>query len=429
MLAVGTALFLGARSLRLLPPWRPRAVPWNGPEVILAFLAFWGWPALWYHVLGALGWRTGPPGLDLLRSQLLAFPCVVATILLLCRSASGTRPADLGLTVGRVGPDLLAAVIGAAVLTPLANLLNIAAAQLLSEAEPHPLQRLAEGSASPAVWVMLVASATVAAPVMEELLFRGLLLGWLEKQPSYGPVVLGLALAFALTHGWTRERSVGEKETWYKRQDAAEQEFTGTLRALGEGAERHYELTVEGKPEVHRVSPGPEEDLLTPFDGRQVHLVGKVVGEAVWPGRITVLDPPWPERPAPVVFVLLMVPGYFVFPWLVRRWLPDAAAARAVYAGALLFGAIHGAWPSGVPLFVLGLGLGFLAVRTRSLVGPIVLHGLFNGVACVLLALGYGEPTPPPTPEKGSPTTSALLRPPPSSTSTAVPGSWCPRRR
>src|SRR5204863_5493474 len=140
--------------------------------------------------------------------------------------------------------------------------------------------------------------------------------------------------------------------------------------AVGEGAERHHELTEDGKPEVHPVYPGPGEDLLAPFDGRKVHLTGKVVDGAVWPGRVTVLDPPWPERPAPVVFVLLMVPGCAAFPWLVRRWLPDAAA-RAVYASALLFGAVHGAWPSGVPLFVLGLGLGFLAVRSRSLVGPI----------------------------------------------------------
>jgi membrane protease YdiL (CAAX protease family) len=38
-----------------------------------------------------------------------------------------------------------------------------------------------------------------------------------------------------------------------------------------------------------------------------------------------------------------------------------------------------------VPLFVLGLALGTLAARTGSLVGPMVLHGLFNGVTCVVL--------------------------------------------
>src|SRR5205823_5542904 len=34
------------------------------------------------------------------------------------------------------------------------------------------------------------------------------------------------------------------------------------------------------------------------------------------------------------------------------------------------------------PLFVLALGLGWLAWRTQSLIGPMVLHSLFNGIAC-----------------------------------------------
>lgn len=53
----------------------------------------------------------------------------------------------------------------------------------------------------------------------------------------------------------------------------------------------------------------------------------------------------------------------------------------AVFGTALLFGMLHvGVWPTPIPLFVLGLGLGWLAWRTQSLVGPIVLHALFNAV-------------------------------------------------
>jgi len=43
------------------------------------------------------------------------------------------------------------------------------------------------------------------------------------------------------------------------------------------------------------------------------------------------------------------------------------------------------AWLSPVALFVLALGLGWLAYRMRSLAGPIVLHGLFNAVSCAPL--------------------------------------------
>jgi membrane protease YdiL (CAAX protease family) len=58
----------------------------------------------------------------------------------------------------------------------------------------------------------------------------------------------------------------------------------------------------------------------------------------------------------------------------------------AIYATALLFANAHASvWPSPVPLFFLGLVLAWLAVRTQSLVGPMVLHCLFNGVACATL--------------------------------------------
>jgi membrane protease YdiL (CAAX protease family) len=38
-------------------------------------------------------------------------------------------------------------------------------------------------------------------------------------------------------------------------------------------------------------------------------------------------------------------------------------------------------------LFFLGLVLGWLAWRTRSLVASITLHAAFNGAACVLLVV------------------------------------------
>jgi membrane protease YdiL (CAAX protease family) len=37
---------------------------------------------------------------------------------------------------------------------------------------------------------------------------------------------------------------------------------------------------------------------------------------------------------------------------------------------------------------VLAVGLGYLYLRTRSLVGPVVVHGLFNAVSAVYLLIG-----------------------------------------
>jgi membrane protease YdiL (CAAX protease family) len=81
----------------------------------------------------------------------------------------------------------------------------------------------------------------------------------------------------------------------------------------------------------------------------------------------------------PIMVLLTLVPVYLV---LARRSRP----AGGLFATSVLFAWIHvSVWPSPIALVWLGLGLGWLAQRTRSLAGPIVLHALFNGVACLML--------------------------------------------
>jgi membrane protease YdiL (CAAX protease family) len=84
----------------------------------------------------------------------------------------------------------------------------------------------------------------------------------------------------------------------------------------------------------------------------------------------------------PLVFVLLVGPGYLAFEWLTRRCLPRPGAARGIFAVALLFAMLHSPiWPSPVPIFLLGLALGILAYRTQSLTGCVLAHTLFNAVS------------------------------------------------
>jgi Type II CAAX prenyl endopeptidase Rce1-like len=95
----------------------------------------------------------------------------------------------------------------------------------------------------------------------------------------------------------------------------------------------------------------------------------------------------------PGAFFLVLVPLDF---WArrtgrVRRYLRVRSVqhARAIIASSALFAAVHSqVWPSPVPLFVLALGLGYLYMRTRSLVGPVVVHGMFNAVSAVYLLMG-----------------------------------------
>ena len=57
----------------------------------------------------------------------------------------------------------------------------------LSPAEyAHLLTRLARGQPLPMEWVLIVLASVVVAPILEELLFRGVLQGWSAGRP-WGP--------------------------------------------------------------------------------------------------------------------------------------------------------------------------------------------------------------------------------------------------
>jgi membrane protease YdiL (CAAX protease family) len=89
----------------------------------------------------------------------------------------------------------------------------------------------------------------------------------------------------------------------------------------------------------------------------------------------------------PMLFAVSLLMGWFVIRALMRK---KRRMVGAIYASAALFAVVHShVWPSPVPLFVLGLGLGWLAVRTRGVLVPIIVHGLFNAVS-VLFVLRSG---------------------------------------
>jgi membrane protease YdiL (CAAX protease family) len=89
----------------------------------------------------------------------------------------------------------------------------------------------------------------------------------------------------------------------------------------------------------------------------------------------------------PVLFLLTVGPGYVLFERAAWWWLPRPGAARAIFASSLMFAAAHAnAWPAPIPLFVLALALGWLAYRTQSIIGCVVVHSLFNSVGMLELA-------------------------------------------
>lgn len=81
--------------------------------------------------------------------------------------------------------------------------------------------------------------------------------------------------------------------------------------------------------------------------------------------------------------------------WLEAR-LPGDAGPRAVAVSAALFAAAHpGQGLAFVPLFLLGLVLGWIARQTGSIVACVLLHAAFNAVSVALVLLTT-QPTPAP---------------------------------
>jgi membrane protease YdiL (CAAX protease family) len=215
----------------------PTPVPWTGPEVLLALcLVYVAWPATFSLLLQGAGlyrWVYGPDPvarktsavgvaagitaaraaepvfqrLDSYRKGLwltnVAFPFEALTIPVLLYSLSGTRPYQLGLTGRRLGRNLFVGFIGSLVLIPIVFGVYYLVTVLYrswgtTPTEEHPLTQVAQMGLTPVEWALLVGSAVVAAPVVEELVFRGLLQPWFAKRRGGGAAALLLAFLMAL---------------------------------------------------------------------------------------------------------------------------------------------------------------------------------------------------------------------------------------
>lgn len=380
LLALGVALVLGWRATagrfrRLLPPQRLRAVPWSGVEVWIALLlVLMVWRILVHRFLLRSGFFTAVYGPDfplevpaegagavdpiamarrMLWVTALAFPLEVSSVLCLLALGSRTQMYQLGLTSARLGRNVLLGVLGWLLLVPVVFGLNLVVNLLYLEyaglkPEEHPLTRLAESNPLAIERVLIVFSAVVAAPILEELLFRGVLQRWFIQRPLGGRIALAGAFGVALI-----------ERTQNLEQSLSRNDLIGFIHAV-----------------------------------------------------------------SPAAFVVALTPVYFALERTDRLEMLPRRAATGIFGASLLFAAFHSAvWPSPVSLFVLALGLGWLAYRTQSLVGPIVLHALFNAISCIVLLCPQFDL------EKGKAQTSAASRLAAVSTSTMVPGSQWPRRR
>lgn len=78
-------------------------------------------------------------------------------------------------------------------------------------------------------WVWLLVAATVAGPLAEEVVYRGLLQGWLVRRWGTGVGMAGSAVLFGLAHGWASALPAGVLGLWFAYQVQRDQSLFGAV--------------------------------------------------------------------------------------------------------------------------------------------------------------------------------------------------------
>jgi membrane protease YdiL (CAAX protease family) len=266
----------------------------------------------------------------MLWTSILAFPVQIAAIVGFVR---GLRLPD-PVRVRGWRMNVVAGYLTWLIVTPAAFAVFVLASYIhmrLTDQPPqrHPLTELGE-TVGRREWTLFMLQTVFIAPVLEEWLFRGVLLGWLAQSrippdgiPAQQRSVLVLgAAAFVAT----------------------------------------FLVCVTQRENI------PNAFAADPVRATATYLV---------PGLVMLLLIPASE-------------GLIRMRRLRRHLrLRSDQQVRAIVASSALFASFHAnVWPSPIPLIVLAMALGYLHLRTRSLVGPIVVHGLFNAVSATYLLIG-----------------------------------------
>jgi membrane protease YdiL (CAAX protease family) len=180
------------RSGRGLAPFEARRpVPWSAIDLVLIVLAFYLFHSLGHIVLReAFGIRL-PENVrdvadkDLVPLQLMSGAATLLTVLLgagLAVLRAGATSRDLGLSMSRLRNDLrLGAIAFVAVAAPIYGLQGLLVYFFPAQ---HPLIDLLRDRPDAQLFVIVGLSVALVAPFCEEMFFRVLLQGWLEKLVS-----------------------------------------------------------------------------------------------------------------------------------------------------------------------------------------------------------------------------------------------------
>ena len=360
-------------------PWRQWLPPWSGRHVLWCFFLYLFVPmSLYALVNGTLGTRN----LELddrgkILITILAYLIVAGLWLLLLLRTSETQLFQLGIHSHRWPQAVLSGRLFWIVLTPVVlgvHFLTLYLTDRLGGTTPesHPLTRMMEGSQQSSQWILLVMSALVVVPFVEELFFRNLLQRLITRYKWSAHLTLVGCLCLILTV------QTEPGNIWFLK--------LGFWLVLLPAYVMLPGLLPRGKsgyliwqPPVIRREQIEEPQIRSEVfgDGKNMRFTRKA-GPFTVKGSLSEDNALQEDEP---IVISNMSP---FFNPLVEDL--HSNRVRGIFTSAMFFAILH-QWPTCIPLFVLGLLLGWLAYRTQSLISTLVFHSLFNAVPCVIFVL------------------------------------------
>lgn len=178
-----------AFRLPILPPNTPRVVPWGVGSVLLTLVLYVviqfamvrGYAIATHHPAALPGQPRAnlTPG-EMMTLSALQNVAVLAVIPLVLALTSGARLRDFGVTTAGLDRQVVRGVFAYPLLAPFVFGVMMLSVLYWGKTN-HPLENAIMDDRSPGMIAILVLAGVILAPAAEELLFRGVLLGWLTR--------------------------------------------------------------------------------------------------------------------------------------------------------------------------------------------------------------------------------------------------------
>lgn len=169
----------------VLPNRGAPVVSWNGMAFVGAILALVGLMVLTEYGFRSLVPREGKPtSLDLMATSSLQSWAFLLVLPLLLRPWTRRPWGELGFRWEHAGSDAMTGVVAALFFAPIGWLIQFIAVNVW-EPEQHDLQKMLMEGGGTRVLLLAFVVAVVFAPLAEEILFRGIFQGWLERLGRY----------------------------------------------------------------------------------------------------------------------------------------------------------------------------------------------------------------------------------------------------